>query len=55
MGEVNELFDAPQMTSQGFDYLVTPDGERFLMNAVVEDAFEPITLVVNWTAELESR
>jgi serine/threonine protein kinase len=53
LGEVRELFDAPQLTSNAFDYLVTPDGERFLMNAVAEDSFDPITLVVNWTQELE--
>jgi Tol biopolymer transport system component len=53
VGEVRELFDAPRLPSGLFDYDVTPDGERFLMNAVGDSAFEPISLVVNWTAELE--
>ncbi|MEJ2085040.1 MAG: protein kinase [Acidobacteriota bacterium] len=53
LGEIRQLFDAPQLTSAAFDYVVTPDGERFLMNAVAEDSFDPITLVVNWTQELE--
>ncbi len=53
VGEVEELFDAPRMPLAGFDYDVTSDGERFLMNTVGDSAFEPITLVVNWTAELE--
>ena len=35
-------------------YDVTADGQRFLVNAFVEDAVTaPITWVVNWTAELE--
>ncbi len=55
VGEVQELFSAPRLPAGIFDYDVTPDGERFLMNSVSESAFEPITLVVNWTAELESR
>jgi hypothetical protein len=36
----------------GSDYDVTSDGRRFLMNTVGDSAFDPITLVVNWTAEL---
>lgn len=36
-----------------FNYHVTSKGQRFLMNTVGDSAFEPITLVVNWTAELE--
>jgi hypothetical protein len=39
----------------GFDYDVTADGERFLMNTVGESAFDPITLVLNWPAELEEQ
>ena len=53
VGEVKELFDAPRMPLSGTDYDVTDDGQRFLMNTVGDSAFEPITLVVNWTAELE--
>ena len=53
VGEVMELFDAPRMPLSGFDYDVSSDGQRFLMNTVGDSAFEPITLVVNWTAELE--
>jgi hypothetical protein len=43
------------MPTNVFDYDVTADGDRFLMNTVGDSAFEPITLVVNWTAELDSR
>jgi hypothetical protein len=38
-----------------FNYDVTSDGERFLIDTVGDSAFEPITLFVNWTAELEGR
>ena len=53
VGEVTELFDAPRMSLTGSDYDVTRDGQRFLMNTVGDTAFQPITLVVNWDAELE--
>ena len=55
IGELEELFDTPRMPVQSFTYDVTTDGERFLMNTVGDSAFEPITLVVNWTAEVEGR
>ena len=33
---------------------VTADGQRFLVNALVEESLStPITWVLNWTAELE--
>ena len=39
---------------QRSNYEVTADGQRFLVNAFVEDAVRaPITWVLNWTAELE--
>ncbi len=53
VGEVKELFDVPRMPLSGSDYDVTSDGQMFLMNTVGDSAFEPITLVVNWTAELD--
>jgi serine/threonine protein kinase len=55
IGEISELFDTPRMPTNVFDYDVTADGDRFLMNTVGDSAFEPITLVVNWTSELEGR
>ena len=34
-------------------YLISPDGERFLLlSSLVEDSTPPTTVVVNWTAEL---
>ena len=38
----------------GYQYDVTADGKRFLLNSrSVETSTEPITLVTNWTAELK--
>jgi hypothetical protein len=31
------------------DYIVSPDGQRFLMN-VVEEVATPIAIVLNWNA-----
>jgi Tol biopolymer transport system component len=53
VGQVRELFNAPRMPLSGGDYDVTGDGQRFLMNTVGDTAFQPITLVVNWTEELD--
>ena len=37
-------------------YLVSPDGQRFLLlSSLVEDTTPPTTVVVNWTAELGER
>jgi eukaryotic-like serine/threonine-protein kinase len=36
-----------------YDYDVTPDGQRFLFNLLVEGAVSPITVVVNWDAALK--
>lgn len=47
-GAVRPLFEVPYV------YDVTADGRRFLVNTVVEQkASVPITLVVNWTADLK--
>ncbi len=37
----------------GMAYDVTPDGQRFLVNYLPEDTATPLTLVVNWTAEVK--
>ena len=36
---------------QGVDrqqYMVSPDGQRFLMNTVTEEATSPLTVILNW-------
>ena len=32
-------------------YMVSPDGQRFLMNAITQDTAAPITVVLNWKAK----
>ena len=29
-------------------YEVSPDGQRFLMNTIIEEAASPITVILNW-------
>jgi serine/threonine protein kinase len=52
------LFDAglrPEgLTESRSSFVVTPDGQRFLVNTNAEEAAHiPITVVVNWTSELK--
>jgi Tol biopolymer transport system component len=48
------LFDPRAREIPGRQYDVTSDGNRFLVNQTVEQpAVEPLTLVQNWTSELE--
>jgi Tol biopolymer transport system component len=50
VGAVRTLFNA-RPGGPRYIYDVTPDGQRFLMNTLVEEAASaPITLVVNWPA-----
>ena len=56
LGIPHVLFQAPFRLSplQRNSYDVTADGERFLVNTMVEGApSAPITWVLNWTADLE--
>ena len=39
--------------SGGFQYDISPDGQKFLMNVSKIEGVKPITLVTNWTAELK--
>jgi eukaryotic-like serine/threonine-protein kinase len=51
------LFDVavPSSESGRNHYVVTGDGERFLVNTLVEDAVRsPAAVVLNWTAELKN-
>jgi dipeptidyl aminopeptidase/acylaminoacyl peptidase len=55
VGAVRPLFDMRAITSQGWMYDVSPDGQRFLVNTLAEEAASvPITLVVNWPALLKN-
>ena len=54
VGAVLPLFEVRPSLSDGYPYDVTADGQRFLVNTVVEQkASAPITLVINWTADLK--
>ena len=54
VGAVRPLFDTRPGGSLRWVYDVSPDGQRFLVNTLVEeDASQPITLVVNWPALLK--
>ena len=48
------LFDPRARKINGRQYDVTSNGNRFLVNQTVgQPAVEPLTLVLNWTSELE--
>jgi Tol biopolymer transport system component len=51
VGAVKPLFHL-NFLAQGRLYDVSPDGKRFLVNSVPQDVSAPLTLVVNWTAEM---
>ena len=56
VGMPHQLFQVPfrQTPVQRNVFDVSADGERFLVNTLVEAALSaPITWVLNWTAELE--
>ena len=36
----------PNITRQ--QYMVAPDGQRFLMNTITDEAAAPITVILNW-------
>ncbi|HEX4947993.1 MAG TPA: hypothetical protein VFZ34_15080, partial [Blastocatellia bacterium] len=53
VGAVRPLFDILP-AQQGRDFDVTADGQRFLVNTLVEDKESlPLTLVINWTADVK--
>jgi eukaryotic-like serine/threonine-protein kinase len=54
VGAVRPLFDARAVANQRWMYDISPDGQRFLVNTLAEEAASaPITLVVNWPALLK--
>ena len=53
VGEIEELFEAKIVRGwsgggQSHQYDVSRDGERFLINTVVEVPSAPLTLLLNW-------
>jgi len=54
IGAVRPLFEARLVLNQRYMYDVSPDGQRFPVNTLVDTAPQPITLVVNWPALLKN-
>ncbi len=52
VGDARPLFRF-NTPNPGADYDVSFDGRRFLVNYSPQDTITPITLVVNWTAEIK--
>ena len=54
VGAVKPLFEARFVTGGRYQYAVSADGQRFLINTTPEQAASaPITVVLNWTAGLK--
>ena len=48
-GAAKALFELPPLGQSNDEYDVSLDGQRFLVNAPVEDP-SPITIILNWAA-----
>jgi hypothetical protein len=51
---ITPLFEQQHRENQGTSYDVMADGQRFLVNATVDES-TPITLLINWPALLNKR
>lgn len=50
-GTATSLFLAPLGAAQGIalhNYIVSPDGQRFLLDTVVEEQAPPLVVILNW-------
>jgi len=54
MGAIRPLFQT-RLMGESFRYDVAKDGQRFLVNAGLKEELSPITLVTDWTKELEKK
>ncbi len=52
-GSVRELFQLEVADALGSLYDVSPDGQRFLVNVRVGETVAPVTVVMNWMADLK--
>jgi hypothetical protein len=56
VGKIHSLFRTHRVPSPSWPYDVSADGNLFLINSVLQSAVpEPITLVVNWDAEMRKK
>src|SRR5688572_29236646 len=54
-GEGGRLTSRSPSATYATDYVVTADGQRFLVNTVVDQPARPaLTVIGNWTAELKN-
>jgi Tol biopolymer transport system component len=54
VGAVHPLFERRLITTSGYAYDVSADGQHFLVNALAgQKASNPVTLVINWGADLK--
>jgi hypothetical protein len=44
-------FDRPIDSTDGQQYVVSPDGQRFLLSTVYSESVPPMTLILNWHPE----
>ena len=54
VGAIHPLFQS-RLMGMSFRYDVAKDGKRFLVNGGLPQPISPITLVTNWTAEVEKK
>jgi serine/threonine protein kinase/Tol biopolymer transport system component len=54
-GVVRALFESRAVLRGGYPYAVSDDGQRVLINSFTERPTTPISIVVNWTADLTKR
>lgn len=50
VGAVTPLFQTRVPSTGGYQYDVSPDGQRFLVNMLAEEGPSPLVVVLNWTA-----
>mgnify|MGYP001818527881 CR=1 FL=1 len=56
VGETRALFSWTQPSGYGWPFGVTADGQRFLVNRSLSNTeAAPLTIVLNWAADLEER
>ena len=56
VGKIQTLFRTHRVPSPNWTFDVSPDRNRFLINSLMQPSTpEPITMVVNWDAELKKK
>ena len=53
IGNAETLFEIHPANPPGYHYDVTKNGKRFLVDSIKEGNFQPLALIINWTADLK--